>query len=194
MIPKDLLKGNPIQRVWGFGVSAAPFPFYRTLIVELVRAVTLVNHKRHPVAIRADGESGFQLLAPGEAAFWDPQNTNIYTDSAKLSAQDRPADKQMLEHVVLRISGETSSTSRNFSSRFTIAEHETFQLFHTLDAEHEQQNLSNMHVDSSREKALFFYGRAGAGDRTEQSGLFGGFGFGGQSRSKAHPSGGTWCK
>ena len=35
VIPKK--KNNPIQRVFGYSVKSAPFPFYRTLVIEMVR-------------------------------------------------------------------------------------------------------------------------------------------------------------
>jgi hypothetical protein len=36
---------NPVQRCFGFTVRPAPLPFYRTLLVEVVRRYTLLNHK-----------------------------------------------------------------------------------------------------------------------------------------------------
>ena len=36
---------NPVQRCFGYTVRPAPLPFYRTLLVEVVRRYTLLNHK-----------------------------------------------------------------------------------------------------------------------------------------------------
>lgn len=68
---------NPVQRCFGFSVRPAPLPFYRTLIVEVVRRYTLLNHKKHGLLCCEPG-SGIPLeLGPGCSAAFDPQSESL---------------------------------------------------------------------------------------------------------------------
>eukprot|EP00397_Hematodinium_sp_SG-2012_P000047 GEMP01000047.1.p1 GENE.GEMP01000047.1~~GEMP01000047.1.p1 ORF type:complete len:3542 (-),score=605.39 GEMP01000047.1:1875-11624(-) len=74
IIPRDEQQvANPIQRWLGYSVDAAPYPFYRTLVVTLCRKFTVVNHKDHPVWIQFTGDHGWQEIRPQQTLPMDPQ-------------------------------------------------------------------------------------------------------------------------
>jgi len=58
----------------GFSVNQAPFPFYRTLVVELTRRYTLVNLKRHRLWV-SDGSRALEL-PPNEPRAYHPNNSD----------------------------------------------------------------------------------------------------------------------
>ncbi|CAD7926655.1 unnamed protein product, partial [Amoebophrya sp. A120] len=131
VVPKTMY--NPIQRVFGYSVNTAPFPFYRTLVIEMVRAVTLVNHKRHPIWVRSKGEAGYQKVDPHQQAQWDPQSDALMKEIQYARSRGKPMDeKKILEHVQLRITGDTD---KHYSSSFSILEHECFQLSTAISEE-----------------------------------------------------------
>eukprot|EP00435_Cladocopium_sp_Y103_P011666 s1008_g3.t1 len=69
---------NPVQRCFGYTVRPAPLPFYRTLLVEVVRRYTLLNHKEHVLfCLEKDAcLAPLELLAGAWASF-DPQGANL---------------------------------------------------------------------------------------------------------------------
>ena len=53
---------NPVQRCFGYTVRPAPLPFHRTLLVEVVRRYTLLNHKeRVGWLLRRSGDFWFDF-------------------------------------------------------------------------------------------------------------------------------------
>ncbi|CAE7748294.1 unnamed protein product [Symbiodinium sp. CCMP2592] len=69
---------NPVQRCFGYTVRPAPLPFHRTLIVEVVRRYTLLNHKDHPLFCSEQSVSLAPLeIAAGSSAAFDPQGAKL---------------------------------------------------------------------------------------------------------------------
>ncbi|CAJ1407114.1 unnamed protein product [Effrenium voratum] len=81
---------NPVQRCFGFTVRPAPLPFYRTLIVEVVRRYTLLNHKEHMLFCLEPGAHlpPLQLLCGASAAF-DPQG-DLHLAISGVPVDERP--------------------------------------------------------------------------------------------------------
>ncbi|CAE8587621.1 unnamed protein product [Polarella glacialis] len=80
---------NPVQRCFGYTVRPAPFPFYRSLVVEVVRRFTLLNHKQHVLHCC---ERGVYLppmeLAAGSHAAFDPQGEFLQLAVSGLGLHD----------------------------------------------------------------------------------------------------------
>ncbi|CAE8723246.1 unnamed protein product, partial [Polarella glacialis] len=59
---------------FGYTVRTAPWPFYQTLMVELTRRYTLVNHKKHALWVCEDVPGAMPVqLEPGETRAYHPQ-------------------------------------------------------------------------------------------------------------------------
>ena len=101
---------NPVQRCFGYTVRPAPLPFHRTLIVEVVRRYTLLNHKDHPLFCFEQNVCLAPLeLSAGSSAAFDPQGAKLQiaisgvgpsygantssTTASNLPANERPADR-----------------------------------------------------------------------------------------------------
>ncbi|CAK9064512.1 unnamed protein product, partial [Durusdinium trenchii] len=67
---------NPVQRCFGYTVRPAPLPFHRTLLVEVVRRYTLLNHKEHVLyCFEKDTSTSFVALSANGSAAFDPQRS-----------------------------------------------------------------------------------------------------------------------
>jgi len=69
---------NPIQRCFSYAVKPAPFPFYRTSIIEAMRRYTFLNHKQHDIMLKELGlPASTQCLPAGADLAFDPQSEEL---------------------------------------------------------------------------------------------------------------------
>eukprot|EP00929_Paragymnodinium_shiwhaense_P078899 TRINITY_DN40946_c0_g1_i1.p1 TRINITY_DN40946_c0_g1~~TRINITY_DN40946_c0_g1_i1.p1 ORF type:complete len:1756 (-),score=254.31 TRINITY_DN40946_c0_g1_i1:254-5521(-) len=108
-------EGKPIgARCFSYTVKSAPWPFYRTLVVEVTRRYTILNRKKHTLWC-IEKKSGRHLeLRPGERRHLDPEQRLIVMTIVGYSGEDR------------------SGCSEFF--RLDVDKGKRFQLLHQLDA------------------------------------------------------------
>ncbi|CAK9058014.1 Hypothetical protein SCF082_LOCUS31013 [Durusdinium trenchii] len=70
VLPFLAVEDGPDSLCLGFSVNQAPFPFYRTLVVEVTRRYTLVNLKNHRLWV-SDGHNYLHLM-PGKPQAYHP--------------------------------------------------------------------------------------------------------------------------
>lgn len=89
-------KANPVQRCFGYVVRPAPFPFYRTSIIEVLRLFTLLNHKEHELFCQERHQPGPALrLAAGASAAFDPRSQDL--ELSITGARSRPSSAETAE-------------------------------------------------------------------------------------------------
>jgi hypothetical protein len=105
--------------------------------------------------MKCEGESSYQELKAGATCQWDPQC--MLSKKLKMAALDTVTDpKVLMENISLRISATGNvMKKKKYSESFSIAERESFQLCHPIDATEWPRGA--MLVNSSSELLPYYY-------------------------------------